>query len=57
MISLWSVILNAVLMGLFFGVVNFIIITILNKKSEKAFEEHMKNVDKHIEHTRRMENL
>lgn len=44
MISVWSVILIAIPMGLFFGAINILIAIIYDKKKEKAFEEHMKRM-------------
>jgi hypothetical protein len=41
MISLWTVILIGISLGLLFAVINIALGIILGKKSAKAFEEHM----------------
>ena len=45
MISLWTVILNGVLIGLVIGLINFIIKMYYDKKTESEYKEHLSRIE------------
>jgi len=45
MISLWTVILNGVLIGLVIGLINFIIKMYYDKKTKSEYNEHLSRIE------------